>query len=308
MLHEAAPCRLTFMNTRLRSLWFVIVLAVTSPSLLAQQAIFISSKPQTLTNGSPCLFTVQAPGAIAITGTWQNHKLAFFRTSNPDVWDALAGIDIETQPGSYPLAIEVTFANNATQKLQRTLNIEVAPYKSTTLSVPDKFIEPSAAALKIIAADKVVKDKAYASTAPRPLWSDSFSPPLHAAPSTDSFGTRRVFNGSLASIHRGLDYHAKTGTPVRAVNSGRVVVARPLYFEGNCVIIDHGQGFMTLYMHLSRFRVKEGDRVKRGQLIALSGGTGRATGPHLHLGVRWDGASLDPAKLFLLHLPQPSQP
>jgi murein DD-endopeptidase MepM/ murein hydrolase activator NlpD len=76
-----------------------------------------------------------------------------------------------------------------------------------------------------------------------------------------------------------------------------------LYFEGNCVVIDHGQGLLTLYFHLSEFRVKESDPVKIGQVIGLSGGTGRATGPHLHVAVRWQGTYLDPASLIRLQLP-----
>ena len=82
------------------------------------------------------------------------------------------------------------------------------------------------------------------------------------------------------------------------MNSGTVLLARFLYFEGNCVVIDHGQGLLTLYFHLSEFKVKEGDAVKRGQEIGLSGGTGRATGPHLHVAVRWQGTYLDPARLM----------
>jgi murein DD-endopeptidase MepM/ murein hydrolase activator NlpD len=90
---------------------------------------------------------------------------------------------------------------------------------------------------------------------------------------------------------------------VAAMNAGTVLLARPLYFEGNFVVLDHGQGLLTMYMHLSEFKVKEGDQVKRGQEIGLSGGTGRATGPHLHVGVRWQGTSLDPAGLMRLPLP-----
>ena len=105
-------------------------------------------------------------------------------------------------------------------------------------------------------------------------------------------------------MHRGLDYHAKFDTPVAAINSGRVVLARRLYFEGGCVIIDHGLGLMSVYMHLSKIQVAVGRRVRRGQIIALSGASGRATGPHLHLGVRWDGNYLDPAKLFQITMPQ----
>ena len=88
------------------------------------------------------------------------------------------------------------------------------------------------------------------------------------------------------------------------MNDGTVLLVRPLYYEGNFVVLDHGQGFLTLYLHLSEFKVKEGDQVKRGQVIGLSGGTGRATGPHLHVAVRWQGTYLDPASLMRLPLPQ----
>jgi murein DD-endopeptidase MepM/ murein hydrolase activator NlpD len=82
-----------------------------------------------------------------------------------------------------------------------------------------------------------------------------------------------------------------------------VILARPLYFEGNCIMLDHGQGLLTIYMHLSELKVKEGDNVAAGQLIALSGGTGRSTGPHLHFAVRWRGEYLDPRTLLDLHPP-----
>lgn len=273
----------------------------------AQQEGTVSWTPAKLTNGSPCLFTVRVSRARIVTGTWQGHSLSFFPADNQKGWDVLAGIDVETKPGNYPLSLEITFADGSTQKMERTVPVEEAPYKTTPLTVPDKFVAPDSAALKIIAADKIVKEKAFATTDPRPLWSGRFTPPLRTAPSTDSFGTRRVFNGSLASVHRGLDYRARTGTPVAAINSGRVILARALYYEGNCIIIDHGEGLLTFYMHLSRFKVSEGTRVKRGQIIALSGGTGRATGPHLHLGVRWQGAYLDAAKLLRLDLPNPAR-
>jgi len=92
------------------------------------------------------------------------------------------------------------------------------------------------------------------------------------------------------------------GTPVRAGNSGVVVLARPLYYEGNCVIIDHGHGLTTISMHFSRIDVHEGQHVVVGDQLGLSGATGRVTGPHLHWAVRWQGAYLDPAKLLRLDL------
>jgi hypothetical protein len=291
-------------KTFLRARLVAVLLTLASLPALSQQVTSIVWTPENLANGSPCLFVVKVHNASAVSGKWQGHDLSFFRAQNS--WYALAGIDIEVPPGSYPLTVELTDNNRTVTTLRRDITIEAAPYKQVPLTVPDKFVQPDAEALKIIAADKVVKDKAFAETASRPTWSGRFSPPLGVAPRTDSFGTRRVFNGTLASVHRGLDYHAKPGTPVAAVNSGRVVLARPLYYEGNCVIIDHGLGLMTLYMHLSKFKVAEGTLVRRGQIIALSGGTGRATGPHLHLGLRWQGAYLDPAKLFRLDLPTPA--
>jgi murein DD-endopeptidase MepM/ murein hydrolase activator NlpD len=120
---------------------------------------------------------------------------------------------------------------------------------------------------------------------------------------SDVFGTSRIFNGKVQSVHQGLDYAVPEGTPVAAVNSGTVVLAQPLYFEGNCVVLDHGQGLLTLYMHLSKIEVKEGDRVTSGQKLGVSGGTGRATGPHLHVAVRWQGVYLNPETLLSLQLP-----
>jgi murein DD-endopeptidase MepM/ murein hydrolase activator NlpD len=152
-----------------------------------------------------------------------------------------------------------------------------------------------------IKAERALKDKVFASSAAEPLWSGNFRAPVHAAP-TDSFGTRRTFNGQLASVHKGMDFRAPAGTVVRAGNSGVVVLARPLYFEGNCVVIDHGLGLYTLSMHLSRIDVREGQRVMKGQLVGLSGATGRVTGPHLHWAVRWQNAYLDPAKLLQMNL------
>ena len=150
--------------------------------------------------------------------------------------------------------------------------------------------------------DKKIKDDYLNRVTPERQWDGSFSAPSDAAIS-DVFGSQRIFNGVAQRPHWGLDFRVPTGTPVAAMNAGTVLLARFLYFEGNCVVVDHGQGLLTLYFHLSELKVKEGDIVKRGQEIGLSGGTGRATGPHLHVAVRWQGTYLDPARLMQLPLP-----
>jgi hypothetical protein len=265
----------------------------------------VSLTPESLSNGAPCLITVALHDrASAVTGNWQGHPVTFFAGTDHRRWFALAGVDVEVHPGNYPLTIDALFGDGTHRTLNQDVVVEQAPYEKVPLSVPDQFVEPNAAALKKIAADKIVKDKAFANSASQPAWSGNFRPPLHLAPQSDSFGNQRIFNGKLDSVHRGLDYRAKMRTPVAAINSGRVVLARPLYYEGGCVIIDHGLGLMSLYMHLSKIEVAVGKKVRRGQVIALSGASGRATGPHLHLGVRWEGSYLDPVKLFQIQMPQ----
>ncbi|HEX3436143.1 MAG TPA: M23 family metallopeptidase [Pseudacidobacterium sp.] len=258
--------------------------------------------PAALASGSPCLFTVAFQSApSALEGEWFGRKVEFFPSNDKTSWHALAGADVETNPGIYSLTLHAIFSDGTKEDTTRDIRVEPARYKQVELQVPENFVSPDAATLKRIAEEKEIKDKAFAQSASLPLWRGNFEPPLNS-PATDSFGTRRIFNGKLASVHRGMDFRAKAGTPVHAVNAGRVILARNLFYEGNCVVIDHGQQFMTIYMHLSKILVKEGEPVQTHQLLGLSGATGRATGPHLHLAVRWQGAYLDPAILFTMKL------
>jgi murein DD-endopeptidase MepM/ murein hydrolase activator NlpD len=184
----------------------------------------------------------------------------------------------------------------------RKVRVNKAIYPSITVRVAKQYTEPSTAQLTAIAADKNVKQKVFESVSPERLWSGHFVPPVSATIS-DIFGTARVFNQEVQSRHQGLDYAVPAGTEVRAINSGTVLLARPMFFEGNFIVVDHGQGLLSLYLHLSEFKVKEGETVSAGQVIALSGGTGRATGAHLHLAVRWQGVYLNPAILLKLQIP-----
>jgi murein DD-endopeptidase MepM/ murein hydrolase activator NlpD len=182
------------------------------------------------------------------------------------------------------------------------VRVERQRYPRVRLKVPARYTAPSPEDQRQIEQDKETKADAFKTLTADREWEGSFSTPVNAEIS-DVFGVERVFNGSVQSTHQGLDFRVPSGTSVEAVNNGRVILARALFFEGNCIVIDHGQGLLTLYLHLSKFAVKEGDDVKKGQQIGLSGGTGRATGPHLHLAVRWQGVYLNPQVLLKLNLP-----
>ena len=283
----------------------VLLLLIPLSLVYAAEPAQISSftlQPQVLVNGSVCLLTVHVAGnPHAVSAKWMDHNLTF--SAGPrGTWYSLAGVAFETKPGNYDLSLEAVMDDGRTLHFTRPIPVQAAKYKTSRLTVPQKYVTPDPETLQRIEAEKEIKKTAFAHTAAAPEWAGNFIAPVSNEIS-ENYGTNRTFNGKLATVHRGTDFRAPLGTPVHASNGGEVILAREFYYEGNCVVIDHGLGFMTIYMHLSKFDVKEGDKVEKGQPIALSGGTGRATGPHLHMAVRWSGEYLDPLKLLALKLP-----
>ena len=144
--------------------------------------------PESLSNGAPCLITVALhEEASAVTGTWQGHPVMFFSSTDHRTWFALAGVDVEVHPGSYPLNIHATLVSGTHQSLRKDVDVAEAPYEKVPLSVPDKFVEPNAAALKKIAADRIAKDKAFAKSASKPGWSRRFPPAAAPCPAVRFF-------------------------------------------------------------------------------------------------------------------------
>jgi len=263
----------------------------------------VGNQPTRLVNGTPVLFRVTTPTLVrTLSGNWLGHEIAFSFDASHKSWFALAGISLETKRGAYPIQLHAETLAGEAVSFEKEIRVERQRYPRVLLKVPGRYTAPNAEEQRQIEQDKETKAEAFKTLSPGREWKGSFAPPVNAEIS-DVFGVERVFNGSVQSTHQGLDFRVSSGTSVAAVNSGRIILARSLFFEGNCVVIDHGQGLLTLYLHLSKFLVQEGDEVSKGQPIGLSGGTGRATGPHLHLAVRWQGVYLDPQVLLKLSLP-----
>ena len=259
-------------------------------------------QPKRLVNGSPIIFRVSPSVRLSsLSGNWLGHTVKFAFDEGNRTWDGLAGISLTTAAGEYILELHGMTSAGKSVSFQRQLRTVRGKYRNVTVSVPKKFTEPSKEELERIAQDKAIKEAFFSQVTPEQEWSGEFLAPVKARVS-DVFGTTRTFNGKVQSVHQGLDYAVPAGTPVAALNSGTVLLARSLFFEGNCVVLDHGQGLLTLYLHFSEIKVKEGEQVTGGQILGLSGGSGRATGPHLHIAVRWQGVYLDPATLLALHL------
>ena len=283
--------------------FFALVSGAGSLAAEPQPSWSVTHQPLQLVNGAPVLLKVRIPDNLSqLQATWQGHTIVFRHGKACGCWYALAGIDLSTKPGRYPLELEAISTSGEKLHHQREMSVLAARYPTTTIKVAPEFVEPPKETLGRIEEEQKVKRDVFTSSANEPMWSGAFEAPAEA-PTSGVFGSARVYNGVKKSQHQGLDFRVSTGTPVHASNAGTVILARPLYFEGNCVAVDHGQGLITLYFHLSEFKVKEGDKVSRGQLLALSGGTGRSTAPHLHFAVRWQGEYLNPATLLKLTPP-----
>ncbi len=282
----------------------LVLLTGISPAFAATWSV--KAQPAKIVNGSPVFFQVQPSVKLdSLAGTWLGHQLSFSYSKANRTWFALAGVSFETAPGKYTLELTGQRATKDTPiTFTRSFIVARANYPKikVELAVPKKFTEPAPEQLKQIEEDQKTKQDYLNRVTPDREWDGDFAPAANA-PNSDVYGSQRIFNGVAQRPHYGLDYRVPTGTPVEAMNSGTVLLARFLYFEGNCVFLDHGQGLLTLYFHMSELKVKEGETVKKGQEIGLSGGTGRATGPHLHVAVRWQGTYLDPARLLQLSLP-----
>ena len=170
--------------------------------------------------------------------------------------------------------------------------VQSRKYKSETLLVDSGKVHYGAKEAKRIEAEQKILTEIYQESSPMPYFHEGFGYPMEAA-RTSEYGTQRIFNDVKKSQHLGIDFKAKEGTPIMATNSGKVVLARELFFTGDTIIIDHGLGVFSMYGHLSKIHVHEGQLLTKASLIGLSGVSGRVTGPHLHFGVKIHGFWID---------------
>lgn len=181
----------------------------------------------------------------------------------------------------------------------KTVIITPRDYKTQHVNgVPAKTVNPDNAQRNRSAADTKAIKAARANTSGLTAFRGTFIKPVAQYTLTGEYGSRRTYNGEERSWHKGADFAAPTGTPIKAPAAGVITLARDTFFNGNLIILDHGQGLFTIYAHLDSMKVNAGDSVAQGQIIGAVGTTGRSTGPHLHWGAYWHNVALDP--LFLL--------
>jgi len=245
-----------------------------------------------------------------IKATWDNREIPFWQEpkpteKSPSVWRALLGVDLELKPEQYPLALSVK--TESAEDLSCSANIDVKEGKFATerLTVAPNFVKPDPEQLARAEAERQRLRAIFATITPERLWDGSFHYPLTGVTTGGNFGKRRILNGQAGSPHGGVDFPAPSGTPVYAAQRGRVVLAEPLYFSGNTVVLDHGLGLYTFYGHFESISVQAGDLVDTGALLGKVGATGRVTGPHLHWGATLNRARTNPLQLISLFRTSP---
>jgi murein DD-endopeptidase MepM/ murein hydrolase activator NlpD len=266
--------------------------------------LVVSHRERAVAAGEVVLVDVSAPTPLRdVNGDWLGHSIIFAPIGRGR-WEGLVAIDVGASAGRQTLVIHATTTAGGSLTREYPLTIAKRVFPARRITVAPEFVDPPPEVRPRIEKERVMTEAVFASVTPKRLWTSPFVVPVPGE-ATSSFGRRSIINGEPRGQHTGTDFQAATGTPVVAPNDGKVVLVADLYFAGRTIIIDHGVGVYSYLAHLSECEVSEGATVTRGQRIALSGSTGRVTGPHLHWTMRIGSARVDPLALVTLSAGEP---
>lgn len=242
--------------------------------------------------------TLQLAGAkeSCIAASFMNRVLDFHRVGNS--LNALLPVDLHCIPGVYPLFLHYEdIGSGEIQEREIPLEIHSTEFYVESLSLPPKMVNFSEDTVRRVKAEKELLQAVAGERRSECFWTEGFVRPI-AGEISGFFGSRRILNGEEKSPHLGVDIRAREGEPVLCSNAGRVALVGDFYLTGNTVVVDHGQGIFTIYCHLSKVAVKDGEILARGYVLGEAGSTGRSTGPHLHWAARACAAAVDPLSLI----------
>jgi murein DD-endopeptidase MepM/ murein hydrolase activator NlpD len=282
----------------LRSVPFSVVLVLCSEiARAANSGEVIWPKRVEVHQGELVEVKIKGEGLAAVEGQLGNEKLYFYPNGRV-TFSALVGADVEAKPGSSKLFLKATSSTGSENYGEVAIKVKSKAFRRESFNVSQSFDHMSPETIEEIRREQAAFARVFAAPSGERMWNGPFVRPVPHEASASSFGFRRIINGVPRAPHTGTDLSAPTGTEVLATNHGRVALVGNFFFAGGSVVLDHGAGLFTMYFHLSEFKVAEGAMVKKGDVVALSGGTGRVTGPHLHWGARLLNARIDPLQLL----------
>jgi murein DD-endopeptidase MepM/ murein hydrolase activator NlpD len=239
---------------------------------------------------------IYGEGLSSVEGRRGKENVPFYAVA-PGLFAAIIGADLEAKPGVSKITITATSSMGAQRRAETIVRTLSKTFRQESFTVAQGFDQLSPETLELIRIERADFALAFSTPAAERLWEAPFIRPVPQE-SSSSFGYRRIINGKPRAPHSGADLRAPLGTEVLAANHGRVVLIGDYFFAGQSVVLDHGGGLYTMYFHLSEFKVDGGAMVRRGDVIALSGMSGRVTGPHLHWAARLGNARVDPMELI----------
>jgi len=264
----------------------------------ATSEIRVTHQARSLQPGEVVLLKAQSRRPLLrLTASAFGRQFLLFSDEKNLAWTGLIGIDLDAKPGRQTVKLRGTGADGGTVLAEDTLTVAGKTFPTRRLTVDAKFVNPPQQMMARIREESARVRAVFDTVTPRRYWNGAFSLPVPGSV-ISAFGKRSVYNGQPRSAHSGTDFQGATGTPIRAPNAGKVVLASELYYSGNTVILDHGLGLYSYFGHMSVFSVKEGDQVKSGEILGKVGATGLVTGPHLHWAVRLAGTRVDPLSLI----------
>ena len=256
---------------------------------------FMIDVPASVGDGEAFAVQFGASGAQKVDFLWRG-KTVSIASPNPGAgnFQAMLAVALDEKSKSLPLAMTVHWADGGTESFKADIPVKKRKYPVQRLKVNPKYVSPPPEMAEKIKRDRAEMRAAVSKVSQRQFWS---LPMLRPVPGevTSLYGLRREFNGVPKAPHKGLDLDGKEGDPILAADDGVVVLVSEHYYGGNTVVVDHGLGVLTAYLHMSAFNVSVGQQVKRGDTLGLVGSTGRVTGPHLHLSLYVLGESVNAA-------------
>jgi murein DD-endopeptidase MepM/ murein hydrolase activator NlpD len=244
--------------------------------------------------GDVFLIKTEIPDPGSVEADFRGEKIHFSQSGSGEAI-ALVPVDINTPPRKYTIGVRVGSARE-----DASIIVRPHTFKTIELTLPEGKVTLSPENQdRAVKEARLLKRIWLKNTSKK--WNGGFINPTDTEISTE-FGVKRIMNKKKTSIHRGIDFRGKKGTQIKAINAGTVVLTDDLFFGGNTLVVDHGMGLYSIYMHLSKFNAAAGDRVSGGEVIGFVGSSGRATGPHLHMSVKLNGLSVNPESLFRLEL------
>jgi murein DD-endopeptidase MepM/ murein hydrolase activator NlpD len=276
-------------------LMFSIFIFLSAGPCAAERNISISS-PGKAQIGQPFLVTASCSFDIEnLKISWQGKECTLNEKGRS--FSALIGTDLKNAKDGMNMLVVSYFADGKSFEEKRKILLVKHEYPRENLKVSDDKLNPPACLTERIKREAKMGREAIQTNTPG---SAPLLPLLQPVSGryTSVYGKSRYFNGEFRGRHGGVDIKASIGTPVKAAASGKVVLVGNFWFAGNCIYIDHGAGLISFYGHMSKISKIKGENVQRGDVIGLSGKSGRVTGPHLHFSVSWRGEFFDPAPIM----------